>query len=162
MIERTHDELGLWSERLIADTGYGSAEMLNWLVHERGIEPHIPVFDNSKRKDCTFSREDFAYDHASDSYRCPGGKLLQHYRRRFSTPRTGVEKDNTLRYLASKHDCDACVLKPRCCPKTPARKVTRSIYGSRHRQNRRIPNVTLSPKEAGDALRAPQTHSEAR
>ncbi len=74
------------------------------------------------------SREDFAYDHASDTYRCPGGKLLQHYRRRFSTPRTGVGKDNTLRYLASKHDCDACALKPRCCPKTPARKVTRSIY----------------------------------
>ncbi|WP_331375127.1 IS1182 family transposase [Sinorhizobium chiapasense] len=128
MIERTHDEFGLWPERLIADTGYGSAEMLNWLVHERGIEPHIPVFDKSKRKDGTFSREDFAYDHASDTYRCPGGKLLQHYRRPFSTPRSGVGKDNTLRYRASKHDCDACALKPRCCPKAPARKVTRSIY----------------------------------
>lgn len=124
MIERTHDELG----RLIADTGYGSAEMLNWLVHERGIEPHIPVFDKSKRKDGTFSREDFAYDHASDTYRCPGDKLLQHYRRPFSTPRSGVGKDNMLRYRASKHDCDACALKPRCCPKAPARKVTRSIY----------------------------------
>jgi hypothetical protein len=37
--------------------------MLNWLVHERGIEPHIPMFDRSKRKDGTFSREDFTYDH---------------------------------------------------------------------------------------------------
>ena len=27
------------------DTGYGSAEMLAWLVDERAIEPHIPVFD---------------------------------------------------------------------------------------------------------------------
>jgi IS5 family transposase len=36
MIERAHDRLDLWPERLIADTGYGSAEMLNWLVHERG------------------------------------------------------------------------------------------------------------------------------
>jgi len=50
---------------LIADTGYGSAEMLNWLVHQRGIEPDISVFDNSKRSDGTFSREDFTYDHAS-------------------------------------------------------------------------------------------------
>ena len=33
MIERAHDDLGLWPERLIADTGYGSAEMLDWLVH---------------------------------------------------------------------------------------------------------------------------------
>lgn len=128
MIERTHDELGLWPERLIADTGYGSAEMLNWLVHERGIEPHIPVFDKSKRKDGTFSREDFTYDHASDSYRCPGGKPLKLYRRPFKRPRDGVNKDGTLGYRASKHDCNACALKPRCCPKAPARKVTRSIY----------------------------------
>jgi transposase len=128
MIERTHDNLCLWPERLIADTGYGSAEMLNWLVHERGIEPHIPVFDKSKRKDGTFSREDFIYDHASDSYRCPGGKLLKLYRRPFKRPRDGVNKDGTLGYRASKHDCDACALKPRCCPKAPARKVTRSIY----------------------------------
>ncbi len=58
MIERAHEKLDLWPERLIADTGYGSAEMLNWLVQERGIEPHIPVFDHSKRKDGTFSREE--------------------------------------------------------------------------------------------------------
>jgi transposase len=128
MIERTHDELGLWPERLIADTGYGSAEMLNWLVHERGIEPHIPVFDKSKRKDGTFSREDFTYDHASDSYRCPGGKELRQYRRRFTSPRDGVDDEGFMRYRASKLDCDACSLKPRCCPNAPARKVMRSIY----------------------------------
>ena len=56
---RTADRFGLWPERLIADTGYGSAAMLNWLVHEQGIEPHIPVFDKSTRKDGTFSRSDF-------------------------------------------------------------------------------------------------------
>ena len=71
MIERTHDRLALWPERLIADTGYGSAEMLEWLVHERGIEPHIPVFDKSKRKDGTFSRSDFVYDLQADAYICP-------------------------------------------------------------------------------------------
>jgi hypothetical protein len=76
MIERTHNRFELWPERLIADTGYASAEMLNWLVNDRGIEPHIPVFDKSKRTDDTFSREDFVYDHASDSYRCPAGKTL--------------------------------------------------------------------------------------
>jgi Transposase DDE domain len=128
MIERTQDRFDLWPERLIADTEYGSAEMLLWLVEERGIEPHIPVFDKSKRADGTFSREDFAYDLASDTYRCPGGKLLQHYRRQFTTPRTGVSKDNLVRYRASMHDCAPCPLKPRCCPNAPARKVLRSIY----------------------------------
>ena len=31
-------------------------------------------------------------------------------------------------YRASKRDCEACPLKLKCCPNTPARKVPRSIY----------------------------------
>ena len=54
MIERTEDCFGLYPERLAADRAYGSAAMLGWLVHERGIEPHIPVFDKSERRDGTF------------------------------------------------------------------------------------------------------------
>src|SRR3954451_23865127 len=128
MIDRTQERFGLWPERLAGDTAYGSAENLAWLVEERGIEPHIPVFDKSQRTDGTFSRDDFAYDHASDTYPCPGGKTLRRYRRRFTTPRTGVMKDNSTRYRASKRDCEVCPLKPRCCPNTPARKVPRSIH----------------------------------
>ena len=48
--------------------------MLDWLVNERGIEPHVPVFDKSRRTDDTFSRDDFTYDHDGDVYFCPGGK----------------------------------------------------------------------------------------
>ena len=59
MITRTTETFGLEPERLAADTGYGSAEMLAWLVHEQGIEPHVPVFDKSARKDGTFSRDEF-------------------------------------------------------------------------------------------------------
>jgi hypothetical protein len=36
--------------------------------------------------------------------------------------------DHMLRYLALKRDCDACSLKPQCCPKTPSRKVTRDVH----------------------------------
>ena len=40
--------------------------------------------------------------------------------------------DNQLLYRASKYDCDGCALKPRCCPKEPARKVPRStLEGAR-------------------------------
>jgi hypothetical protein len=56
MIDRAASNLGMWPRKLIADTSYGSAEMLGWLVHERGIEPHVPVFDKSRRQDVTFSR----------------------------------------------------------------------------------------------------------
>ena len=128
MIERTQDRLGLWPERLTADTAYGSAEMLNWLVHERGIEPHIPVFDKSAREDGTFSRSDFAYDHAADAYTCPAGKPLRQRQKIYRDPAPLVDQNGMLRYRASKFDCDACSLKPRCCPREPARKILRSVH----------------------------------
>ena len=31
-------------------------------------------------------------------------------------------------YLGSTFDCGSCPLKERCCPNTPARRITRSIY----------------------------------
>jgi transposase len=121
MIERTRDRFDLYPERLAGDSGYGSAEMLAWLVYDQGIEPHVSVFDKSARKDGTFSRQDFTYDHEGDVYLCPAGKML-------TTKGTLVNDGATLLYRASKHDCTSCPLKPRCCPNAPARKVPRSIY----------------------------------
>ena len=121
MIDRVNHRFGLYPERLAADSAYGSAEMLNWLVEEHGIEPHIPVFDKSQRSDDTFSRSDFTYDHEADVYVCSGGKKL-------TTTGTRVNDGDTLIYRASQFDCGGCSLKSRCCPNTPARKVPRSIY----------------------------------
>ena len=120
MIERTEERFGLKPERLVADTAYGAAPMLNWLVETKGIAPHIPVFDKSKRDDGTFSRGDFRYDPTSDVYHCPGGKQL-------GTSGT-VHEGKTLLYRASKLDCDVCPLKPQCCPKEPSRKIPRDIH----------------------------------
>ena len=120
MIERVEERFGLYPERLAADSAYGSSDMLGWLVHERGIEPHIPVVDKSARTDGTLSREDFTYDHDGDVYVCPAGKML-------TCKGTLVNDGATLLYRASKYDCDACELKPHCCPTAPARKVPRSI-----------------------------------
>jgi hypothetical protein len=39
-----------------------------------------------------------------------------------------VTKEGTLIYFARKHDCDACALKPKCCPNMPARKIARSVH----------------------------------
>ena len=128
MIERTLDRFGLYPERLVADTAYGAAETLAWLVHEQGIEPHIPVIDKSRRQDGILSREDFVYDRREDAYRCPSGKWLRQYRRPFRTARSGVDEDGMMRYRASRTDCDACPLKPRCTPKEPVRKILRSIH----------------------------------
>ncbi len=121
MIERTEERFGLKPRRLAADSAYGSAPMLNWLVEEKQITPHIPVLDRSKREDGTFSRADFRYDEPTDSYVCPTGKTL-------TTTGTLVNDGTTLLYLGSTKDCAPCPLKARCCPKTPARKIPRSIY----------------------------------
>ncbi len=75
MIERTPERLSLRRKRLAGDVAYGTGELLGWLV-KRGIDPHIPVWDKSKRDDGTLSREEFTYDRAGDAYVCPQGKLL--------------------------------------------------------------------------------------
>lgn len=121
MLDRTEVRHGLYPERFIGDTGYGSAEMLGWLVEEKGIEPHVPVFDKSRRDDGTFSRDDFTFDNDADCYTCPAGKLLK-------TTGSLVNDDTTLLYRASTYDCRACPLKPKCCPKSPARKIPRSLH----------------------------------
>jgi hypothetical protein len=122
------DEIRYLVTASAADTGYASAEMLGWLVEERGIKPHIPAFDNSERTDGTFSRADFAYDREGDAYVRPAGKQLRKHRSPFAMPRSGVTKDNTVLYRASQRDCGACALKAKCCTNAPARKVPRSIH----------------------------------
>jgi transposase len=118
MIERTDERMGLKPQRLAADTAYGTGKFLGWLVGV-GITPQIPVWDKSTREDGTFSRSDFTFDRERNVYVCPAGKLLK---------TTGnVGNDHALRYLASKRDCDACPLKPQCCPKMRFRKITRDI-----------------------------------
>jgi hypothetical protein len=45
-----------------------------------------------------------------------------------SDQRQKRRQDGFIRYRASSLDCAACPLKPRCCPNTPERKVSRSIH----------------------------------
>jgi hypothetical protein len=66
MIERTEACFGIKPEWLAADTAYGSAANLDWLVNQQGIAPHVRVIDKSQREDGTFSREDFIYDAMRD------------------------------------------------------------------------------------------------
>jgi len=120
MIERTEACFGIKPQLLAADSAYGSAQNLDWLVNKQEIEPHVPVLDKSKREDGTFSREDFAFDRERNVYVCPAGKILTTTRK--------VVNDEQFLYRASKRDCDVCPLKMQCCPKEPARKVPRSIY----------------------------------
>lgn len=128
MLDRTEAQTGIRPQRLSGDTAYGSAEMLHWLVDQRGIEPHIPVWDKAARKDGLYDRRAFRYDRSGDRYICPGGKDLKRYRVAGRRAKAKPPKDGLYKYRSKKSDCDACVLKPRCCPSLPQRRVQRSIY----------------------------------
>jgi transposase len=129
MIERTEETLGLKPDRLAADTAYGTGKFLGWLVGT-GIAPQIPVWDKSRREDGTFSRSDFTFDRERNVYVCPADKLL--------TTTGNVGDDHAVRYCASKLDCAVCQLKPRCCPNTPSRKVTRDVHEDARDQARAL------------------------
>ena len=49
-------------QRLAAASVYGSAPMLNWLVEEKQITPHIPVIDKAKREEPNFKVPGSAQD----------------------------------------------------------------------------------------------------
>jgi transposase len=128
MIDRVEERFDLKPSRLIGDTAYGSAALLGWLVNEKQIEPHIPVWDKTERADDSLSSSAFQWDEQRDEYRCPQGHVLRSEWRPFATARTHITKADTIIYRSRQSDCAACPLKSRCCPRTPIRKIARSIY----------------------------------
>ena len=119
MLERTERRFDMKPKRLVGDTAYGVDRFLGWLVKEKKITPHIPVWDKGEREDGTFSRADYIFDKRRDIYICPAGKTL--------TTTGHVSTDHGVRYMASLLDCRACVLKPKCCPKVPSRRIVRYV-----------------------------------
>ena len=120
MLDRTEERFDLKPKRLAADTAYGTGKFLGWLVKEKKITPHIPVWEKSNRQDGIFSRSDFRWDRKREAYICPNGKLLR-------TSGT-VHDGRTLLYRASKRDCDVCPMRAKCCTTADARKIPRDLH----------------------------------
>ncbi len=128
MIDRVEDQFDIKPKRLVGDTNYGTADILAWLVNEKDIAPHVPVWDKSDRTDGTLSRSDFVWDAEADEYSCPEGKTLRKNWRPFKNPRTHINQDNFIRYRAKESDCAACPSKAQCCPNASIRKISRSVH----------------------------------
>lgn len=128
MLDRIESNYKIKPKRLLGDTAYGTGVMLEWLIIDKQIEPHIPVWDKSTRKDGSFSNSDFIWHDEDDYYQCPAGKRLQRFWRTFKKPRTGITKDNTIIYSARELDCEPCEYKQQCCANTERRRIKRSIY----------------------------------
>ena len=97
--------------------------------NSKEIEPHIPVFDKSKRTDGTFSRADFVFDPEADRYTCPAGKELRSVTDA-PTPRPDAASQPKAQDSIAPANGIAMPAnsKPSCCPNAPARKVARDIH----------------------------------
>lgn len=62
MSERVEEQFDIKPDRLIGDTAYGTAPMLAWMVDEKDIEPHVPVWDKTERTNDNLSISDFQWN----------------------------------------------------------------------------------------------------
>ena len=123
-----------------------------WVDHR--IAPHIPVWDKSARSDGTFSRAEFVFDRSRNVYICPKGGLLH---------TTGTVIDGrTLRYRASKRDCDVCAFKMRCCPHTPSRWIPRDLHEDARDVARALAETEASVPATSTTLTRSRSHRRSR
>ena len=69
MVQRVEGRFNIRPNRLVGDTAYGSAPMLDWMVNDKQIEPYVPVWDKTQRKDATLSISDFQWNEQANEYR---------------------------------------------------------------------------------------------
>jgi transposase len=109
--------------QILADGAYCNSEDLK-ACEDDGIVAYVPPHEcNGKlEKEGRFTRKDFSYDAATNTYRCPAGQLLHPTK----TPWTNTSGRTETRYLGSKATCAACPLKAACLsPKAEYRSVSR-------------------------------------
>ena len=120
MIERTQERFGLTPERLAADTAYGSAATLHWIIDEEDRSAHSRHRQIQARGRLTEPRR----LHVRQGSQC----LCVPRRASSCTRQARIHDWQTILYRASTYHCGPCPLKSKCCPKAPERKIPRSIY----------------------------------
>jgi transposase len=128
MIDRVERRFAIKPTRLIGDMAYGTAELLAWMVNDKAIEPHVPVWGTTRRAEEVLPNSDFTWQAEADEYRCPQGHALRSNWRPFKNARTYITKADTIIYRSSQSDCATCPIKAHCCPNTLIRKITRSVH----------------------------------
>jgi hypothetical protein len=109
--------------QILADGAYYNSENLK-ACEDDGIVAYVPPHEGNGKleKEGRFTRKDFSYDAATNTYRCPAGQLLHPTK----TPWTNTSGRIETRYLGSKATCSACPLKAACLSsKAEYRSVSR-------------------------------------
>ena len=99
---------------------------------------HVTLLETPGRPTQSFTQKDFTYNKTKDVFTCPNGKELRQFWRKYKTPRGGITKDKKRMYRSRNTDCAACALKDQCCPKSPFKRVGRSIYEHARDEVRRL------------------------
>jgi hypothetical protein len=103
----------------VADVGYYHGVEVKTCL-EAGITPYVarPI-TSANQKLGLFSKDDFTYDGATDTYQCPAGERLTF---RFDA----VEHGRHIRYYATSA-CKICPLRQRCTRNKGGRRLTRWV-----------------------------------
>ena len=130
-IDRVKQNLGKNPQQVVTDGGFVSRDNIV-AMKGRGIEFIGPCVDEAGKGQSSYEgrgvspayhSSQFVYDEASDSYRCPQGKVLSY---------EGKEERHmqvSYRYRAQRSDCQGCPVRSQCCP---GNRVTgRSIHRSK-------------------------------
>jgi transposase len=107
MAHQAREATGTDALTVLADRGYFSGPQV-LACEEAGIVPILPKpLTSSAKADGRWGKQDFVYDPASDTYRCPAGETMI---RRFST----VEHDMKLHGYATPACRLRCTVKANC------------------------------------------------
>ncbi len=117
-VDRVEHNLGESPDQVVADGGYVSRDNIVEMAG-RGVEFIGPACDEVGKGKSSYEGRGvspeyhssrFVYDTATDSFRCPQGKILSY---------EGKDQRHlqvSYRYRAERADCQACVVKGQCCP----------------------------------------------
>ncbi|CCD92954.1 transposase [Bradyrhizobium sp. ORS 375] len=127
------ENLEVSSLQILADVGYYNSEDLK-ACEDDGITAYVPLHHGNGKKHTRFTRADFTYDSATDTYRCPAGQALYPTKKLWKNTSGRMER----RYLGSVPTCSVCPLKAFCLSaKAKSRNVSRWEHEEvldRHRQ----------------------------
>lgn len=117
MATQARQALQVESLTVVTDTGYMNGAQAK-ACEAKGITPVVPMQEasNTRAAEC-YPKTMFTYDEATDSYRCPAGRLLHRYKRDRAA--------QTDYYWTGA--CAGCQQKP-YCTKSARRSIARSWY----------------------------------
>lgn len=120
LVEQHQINTAVAVKTVVADTQYGTVENFLQSV-DRGINPHMADMkaaqDEGERRSRFFGEDQFSYDPATDTYRCPAGQLLKRHQKRANK--------GAYQYMAKAGTCNNCPLRSQCTEAKGGRRIQR-------------------------------------